>query len=100
MEAGLLLFSQFILSWSVYHRILLETRKIKACALAFCRPTGKTASCRPLTHPPPGEKELVMYQKATVLDILALLEKGPNQTYTQQELKDVMMAYVEGLEEK
>lgn len=41
-----------------------------------------------------------MYQKATVLDILALLEKGPNQTYTQQELKDVMMAYVEGLEEK
>lgn len=51
---------------------------------------------------PPSEKELTMYQKSTVLDLLKLLKTNsePNKTYNIQELEDILMAYVTGLEQK
>lgn len=48
----------------------------------------------------PSEKELIMYQKSTVLDLLAIIERDPDRTYSAKELKDLMMAYVKGLEQK
>ena len=49
---------------------------------------------------PPSEKELVMYQKATVLDLLQIFDDKPDKTYTPEELKKIMMDYIKGLEEK
>ncbi len=48
----------------------------------------------------PSEKELVMYQKATVLDLIQILKKDPDRSYTLEELEALMMAYVKGLEQK
>ena len=48
----------------------------------------------------PSEKELVMYQKATVLDLIQILKKDPDRSYTLEELEALMMAYVQGLEQK
>ena len=47
----------------------------------------------------PSEKELIMYQKSTVLDLLQLIKRDPDKTYTAEELEDLMMAYVKGLEQ-
>ena len=49
---------------------------------------------------PPSEKELVMYQKATVLDLLQIFKKEPDRSYSPEELEGLMMAYVKGLEQK
>ena len=49
---------------------------------------------------PPSEKELVMYQKATVLDLLQIFKKEPDRSYSPEELEELMMAYVKGLEQK
>lgn len=49
---------------------------------------------------PPSEKELLMYQKSTVLDILQLIKREPDKTYTPAELEELMMAYIKGLEQK
>lgn len=49
---------------------------------------------------PPSEKELVMYQKATVLDILQLFKKDPDKSYTPAEMEEILMSYVKGLEQK
>ncbi len=48
----------------------------------------------------PSEKELIMYQKSTVLDLLAIIERDPNRSYSTKELKELLMAYVKGLEQK
>ena len=48
----------------------------------------------------PSEKELIMYQKSTVLDLLQIIKRGTSETYTKEELEDIMMAYVKGLEQK
>ncbi|MCI9158975.1 MAG: hypothetical protein HFF55_08250 [Lawsonibacter sp.] len=48
----------------------------------------------------PSEKELLMYQKSTVLDLLQIIKKDPTRTYTAGELEELMMAYVKGLEQK
>lgn len=48
----------------------------------------------------PSEKELVMYQKSTVLDLLQIIKGDPDKTYTASELENLMLAYVKGLEQK
>lgn len=46
-----------------------------------------------------SEKEIIMFQKSTVYDLLQLIEQTPNKTYTQEELKEMLKAYVKGLEQ-
>lgn len=48
----------------------------------------------------PSEKELIMYQKSTIYDILKLIKREPDRTYTADELEALLNAYVEGLEQK
>lgn len=48
---------------------------------------------------PPSEKELIMYQKSTVLDLLQIIEDQPDKVYTPEELKKLMLAYIKGLEQ-
>ena len=44
------------------------------------------------------EREIIMFQKSTVYDLLQLIKKDPNKTYTTDELEEVLTAYVKGLE--
>ena len=48
----------------------------------------------------PSEKELLMYQKSTIYDVIRLLKKDPDKTYTTEELIALLDAYAEGLEQK
>lgn len=48
----------------------------------------------------PSEKELIMYQKATIYDIIRLIKKDPEKTYTADELEAMLNVYAEGLEQK
>lgn len=45
------------------------------------------------------EKEIIMYQKSTVYDLLQLIEKDPDKSYTVEELRELLAAYVKGLEQ-
>lgn len=45
------------------------------------------------------EKEILMFQKSTVYDLLQIIEKNPVKTYTTEELKELLAAYVKGLEQ-
>lgn len=45
------------------------------------------------------EKEIIMFQKSTVYDLLQLIEKDPNKSYTVEELRELLAAYVKGLEQ-
>lgn len=45
------------------------------------------------------EKEILMFQKSTVYDLIQIIEKNPNKTYTTEELKELLAAYVKGLEQ-
>lgn len=45
------------------------------------------------------EKEILMFQKSTVYDLLQIIEKDPSKTYTPAELKELLAAYVKGLEQ-
>lgn len=49
---------------------------------------------------PPSEEELVMYQKATVLDLLQIIKKEPHRSYSPEELEELMLAYIKGIEQK
>ena len=45
----------------------------------------------------PTEKETLMIQKATVYDLQKILENGEKgKTYTVEELKELMDAYIKG----
>lgn len=47
----------------------------------------------------PTEKEVLMIQKATVYDLQKILDKaGEGKTYTAQEIKELMDAYIQGAE--
>lgn len=48
----------------------------------------------------PSEKELVMYQKATIYDVIRLIKREPDRTYTADELEALLNTYAEGLEQK
>mgnify|MGYP001061786109 FL=1 len=45
------------------------------------------------------EREIIMFQKSTVYDLLQLIKKDPNKTYTTDELEELLAAYVKGLEQ-
>ncbi len=45
------------------------------------------------------EKEIIMFQKSTVYDLLQLIKEDPNKTYTVEELEQLLKAYVKGLEQ-
>ena len=45
------------------------------------------------------EKEIIMFQKSTVYDLLQLIKIEPNKTYTTEELEELLTAYVKGLEQ-
>lgn len=40
-----------------------------------------------------------MYQKSTIFDIIRLIKKEGDRTYTAAELEELLMAYVKGLEQ-
>ncbi len=46
-----------------------------------------------------SEKEIIMFQKSTVYDLLQLIKKEPDKTYTTEELEELFAAYVKGLEQ-
>ncbi len=48
----------------------------------------------------PSEKELIMYQKSTIYDIIRLIKKDPDKSYTADELEAMLNVYAEGLEQK
>lgn len=45
------------------------------------------------------EKEIIMFQKSTVYDLLQLIKKNSDKTYTVEELEELLTAYVRGLEQ-
>lgn len=45
------------------------------------------------------EKEIIMFQKSTVYDLLQIIKKNPDKTYTAAELEELLAAYVKGLEQ-
>ncbi len=45
----------------------------------------------------PGEKEILMIQKATMFDLKQILEADPDKTYTVDELKALIDAYIAGM---
>ncbi len=47
----------------------------------------------------PTEKEIVIIQKATVYDLKRILEESPDKTYTVEELKKILDAYITGVEQ-
>ena len=50
----------------------------------------------------PSEKELTMFQKATIYDLLKILKRNQpeGKTYSFEEIEAVADAYIEGLEQK
>ncbi len=47
----------------------------------------------------PTEKEVVLIQKATIYDLMRIIEEDPDKTYTQEELKKLFDAYIRGAEQ-
>ena len=47
----------------------------------------------------PSEKEIVIIQKATVYDLKRIIEAEPDKTYTAEELKKILDAYISGVEQ-
>ncbi|MCI8414191.1 MAG: hypothetical protein HFF00_01010 [Ruminiclostridium sp.] len=45
----------------------------------------------------PTEKEILMIQKATMFDLKQILEADPDKTYTVEELKKIIDAYIAGV---
>ncbi len=46
-----------------------------------------------------SEKEILMVQKATVYDLMRILEQNPGKTYTVEELRQLIDAYIQGMEQ-
>lgn len=44
------------------------------------------------------DKEILMIQKATMFDLKQILESNPDKTYTVDELKALIDAYIAGLQ--
>lgn len=48
----------------------------------------------------PSEKEIAIIQKATIYDIQKILDANdPNKTYTAEEIKNLLDAYIRGAEQ-
>ena len=46
-----------------------------------------------------SDKEIIMFKKSTIYDLLQLIERDPGKTYTAEELETLMAAYIKGLEQ-
>lgn len=47
----------------------------------------------------PTEKEAIFIQKATIYDLMRIIEENPDKTYTAEELKKLFNAYITGVEQ-
>ena len=47
----------------------------------------------------PTEKDTLIIQKATVYDLQKIIEKGEKETYTPEEIKELMDAYIAGAQQ-
>ena len=47
----------------------------------------------------PSEKEIAIIQKATVYDLVKILKKDPEKSYTPEEIEKLFDAYLEGAEQ-
>ena len=47
----------------------------------------------------PSKEEIAIVRKATVYDLQKLLDKGEKGTYTVEEIKEIMDAYVTGADQ-
>ena len=47
----------------------------------------------------PTEKEVVLIQKATIYDLMRMIEENPDKSYTPEELKKLFDAYITGAEQ-
>ena len=47
----------------------------------------------------PTEKEVLLIQKATMYDFKRILEQDPDKTYSVEELKALIDAYISGAEQ-
>lgn len=47
----------------------------------------------------PTEKEIIIIQKATVYDLIQLIEAEPEKSYTPDELKKLLNAYITGAQQ-
>lgn len=45
------------------------------------------------------EREIVMFQKSTVYDLIEIISEKPDTTYTAEEIIALMRAYIKGLEQ-
>ncbi len=45
----------------------------------------------------PVEKEILFVQKAMAYDLVRIFESDPKKTYTPEELKKLLAAYIKGL---
>lgn len=41
-----------------------------------------------------GEKEILVTQKAAMFDLLQIIESQPDKTYTAEEIKALIVAYI------
>lgn len=46
----------------------------------------------------PTEKKIILAQKAMAFDLLQILKSDPGKTYTAEELEQLLVAYIKGLE--
>lgn len=47
----------------------------------------------------PTEQEVVLIQKATIYDLMRIIEEHPDKSYTPDELKKLFDAYITGAEQ-
>ena len=47
----------------------------------------------------PSEKEILIIQKAAMYDLKLILEKDPGKTYSVEELKEIIDAYIAGAQQ-
>lgn len=47
----------------------------------------------------PTEKEIVIIQKATIYDLIRIIEADPDKTYTAEDIKKILDAYITEVEQ-
>ena len=47
----------------------------------------------------PDEKEIAIIQKAAMFDLIQIIKKQPDKTYTAAELEALIVAYITGAEQ-
>ena len=47
----------------------------------------------------PNEKEIAIIQKAAMFDLIQIIKKQPDKTYTADELEALIVAYITGAEQ-